>query len=111
MPRVSAAMIGRMGALSAEARLQILYALRTLGTASAADVATAVGLSRNRLWPHLRRLTDAGLIKSRGQGRGVRFSVSAAGLRAALADVRGLAKENWPKGEEMPGPLEGEQGS
>lgn len=107
---MNAGMASRMGALSAEPRLQILFALRTLGAASAADVAAAIGISRNRVWPHLRRLREAGLMTSRGQGRDMKFSVSAAGLRAALADVRSLAEEHWPVGVDVPGPLEGEGG-
>lgn len=111
MPRVRAGMADRMGALSAEHRLHILFALRRLRRASAAELAAAVGISRNRLWPHLSRLIAAGLVISHGEGRDMEFSVNAGGLRDALADIQGLADERWPVGVDVPGPLEGEEGT
>lgn len=103
-------MLKRIGALSAEYRLRILHALKGHPGASTGDLVAAVGVPRNRLWPHLSRLRAAGLIQSRGQGRAMRFSVSSSGMQAVLADIRGLAEDRSPVGEEVPGPLNGEEG-
>lgn len=109
MPRVTRnATLLRFGALGDVMRLRVLAELKRRGPTPASELAAALNVPRGRLWPHVRRLLDAGLIGSTG-GRIPRFSVSRAGLSELVADIENLGDLRGPTVEHgRSGPLEGE---
>jgi ArsR family transcriptional regulator, lead/cadmium/zinc/bismuth-responsive transcriptional repressor len=81
----SMAVAGR--ALGDPTRLTIASALFTGGELCVCDVAWVVGQAQNLVSHHLRQLKNAGLVRSRRQGRLVMYSLSERGsaLVAAVA--------------------------
>lgn len=74
-------------ALANAARLDLVRLLVPAGAEglAAGDIARALGLSASRLSFHLAALEQAGLIRSRRDGRNVFYSVDAGGLGATIA--------------------------
>lgn len=74
-------------ALANEDRLDLLRHLVAQGDAglAAGEIGRSLGLSASRLSFHLAALEQAGLIRSRRDGRNVIYSVDAAGLGQTIA--------------------------
>ncbi|GAB96090.1 DNA-binding transcriptional ArsR family regulator [Kineosphaera limosa] len=67
-------------------RSRLLAELRTVGAATASDLATALDTNSGATSYHLRRLEEAGLIRDTGTGTGRRRVWAAAGERAIDLD-------------------------
>lgn len=74
-------------ALANEARLDLVRLLIPLGTTglTAGEIGREMGLSASRLSFHLAALEQAGLIRSRREGRNVHYSVDAGGIGQTIA--------------------------
>lgn len=79
--------LARFGyALSDPIRSQVLLALRD-GPAYPADLAAALGISKQRLSNHLACLRGCGLVVAAPEGRRVRYELSDSHLAHALDDL------------------------
>lgn len=74
-------------ALANEARLDLVRLLMPVGSTgiAAGEIGREMGLSASRLSFHLAALEQAGLIRSRKEGRHVFYSVDAGGMGATIA--------------------------
>jgi DNA-binding transcriptional ArsR family regulator len=82
-----AAALTALQALANEARLDLVRLLMPVGAegTAAGEIGRVMGLSASRLSFHLAALEQAGLIRSRKDGRHVFYSVDAAGMGATIA--------------------------
>jgi ArsR family transcriptional regulator, arsenate/arsenite/antimonite-responsive transcriptional repressor len=71
-------------ALGQLSRLGVFRLLAQTGGATAGDIARQLAMKPNTLSGHLSILQAAGLLASTREGRSIRYSVDAAGLRALL---------------------------
>ncbi|WP_439031587.1 ArsR/SmtB family transcription factor [Gordonia terrae] len=76
-------------ALSDTTRTQALLRLRT-GSAYPADLATAIGVSRQTLSNHLACLRGCGLVVAVPEGRRTRYELADEKIAHALGDLLGL---------------------
>lgn len=74
----------RFKLLADVSRLRIVYALLETGELCVGDLATAVGMSESATSHQLRQLRLAGLVRSRKQGREVRYRVADTHVRLLL---------------------------
>ena len=74
------------GALAQETRLEAFRLLVRCGAdgMAAGDIARAVNVPQNTMSSHLATLVNAGLLKSRREGRSVFYSVDLEGTQALL---------------------------
>lgn len=72
-------------ALGQPSRLQVFRLLAQSGGCAAGDIARQLDMKPNTLSGHLAILQNAGLLTSSRDGRSIRYSVDAAGLRGLLA--------------------------
>lgn len=81
------AALSALQALANEARLDLVRLLMPVGAEgiAAGEIGRVMGLSASRLSFHLAALEQAGLIRSRKDGRHVFYSVDAAGMGATIA--------------------------
>ncbi len=77
---------GRLKALSDPTRLVILRIIRHFGRVNS-EIADYLGLAQPTVSVHAKVLREAGLIRSRQEGRVVRHEVDAEGVRRLLADL------------------------
>lgn len=85
-----AEVLARFGhALSDPTRARLLLALRE-GSAYPADLAEALGVSRQNLSNHLACLRGCGLVVATPQGRRSRYELADARLAHALGDLLGV---------------------
>lgn len=85
------AVLARFGhALSDPTRARVLLVLRQ-APAHPADLAEALGVSRQSVSNHLACLRGCGLVVAVPQGRRVRYELAQAGLAHALGDLLGVA--------------------
>ena len=84
MPRRLDHHAGQLSALGHPVRLSILRFVVQAGAegASAGDIQTHVDMPASTLSHHLKRLVDAGLLKSRGEGTFNYYSAEYGALRA-----------------------------
>jgi ArsR family transcriptional regulator, arsenate/arsenite/antimonite-responsive transcriptional repressor len=76
--------VAALEALGQPSRLEVFRLLSRSGGATAGDIARRLGLKPNTLSGHLAILQGAGLLASVREGRSIRYSVDAAGLRGLL---------------------------
>lgn len=89
-PLAPEAVLARFGhALSDPTRARVLLALRQ-APAHPADLAEALGVSRQSVSNHLACLRGCGLVVAVPQGRRVRYELAEAGLSHALGDLLGV---------------------
>lgn len=76
-----------LGALSQETRLRIVRLLVTAGPdgMAAGAIGDALGATSSRLSFHLSHLEGAGLVRSRREGRTIRYSAAYDGLSGLIA--------------------------
>ena len=71
-------------ALGQPSRLAVFRLLAQSGGCSAGDIARQLEMKPNTLSGHLSILQEAGLLSAAREGRSIRYSVDAAGLRGLL---------------------------
>lgn len=78
---------GQLAALASEPRLAVYELLARAGPGglSAGTIAERLGIGQTALSFHLNRLQQAGLVRSRRQGRRIFFSAEFAALRGVIA--------------------------
>lgn len=78
--------VAALGALAQDSRLRVFRLLVQAGSAGlpAGEIARALGVPPNTLSAHLSVLSQAGLVRSRRQGRSILYSADFAGMRALL---------------------------
>ena len=86
-------------ALANAARLDMVRLLVPAGTGglAAGDIGRQLGLSASRLSFHLSAMEQAGLIRSRRDGRHVFYSVDAIGLGATIAVLLHDCSMDYPE--------------
>lgn len=82
-----AAALTALQALANEARLDLVRLLIPLGATgmTAGEIGRVMGLAASRLSFHLAALEQAGLVRSRKEGRNVHYTVDAGGMGATIA--------------------------
>lgn len=88
-----------LSALAHAARLELVRLLVPAGAAglAAGEIGRALGLSASRLSFHLSAMEQAGLIRSRRDGRHVFYAVDAAGLGATIGYLLNDCCKNHPE--------------
>lgn len=79
--------LGALGALAQETRLRIVRLVVTAGPdgMAAGAIGDALGATSSRLSFHLSHLEGAGLIRSRREGRSIRYTAAYDALSALIA--------------------------
>jgi DNA-binding transcriptional ArsR family regulator len=100
---IGVASVARVAALMGDpARTNILYALKDDGTVSAGDLTAVAGVAPSTASEHLAKLTEAGLVTMRADGRKRYYRLADPAVADVLDSVEGLAALLQKQAAEQP---------